>query len=83
MNLSINFHRQIWIFLASLLFFSVMPDFIFVYLCILLYTVIFFIILCVIDFIKRTAYRKKIAGFLEPALLACIVSLIAFYFTAK
>jgi hypothetical protein len=81
MNLTLNMHKQIWIFLVSLLFCSILPAFMIVYLSIIFWLVIFFSIVCVIDFIRRTAYRKKIAYVIEPALFACIVSMVVLYFT--
>ena len=82
MNTAVNINKQIWIFLASLLFFSV-PAFLFIYVGILVVLIKLFIIFLIIDFIKKTSYRKRIGFVLEPVLFACIISLVVMQFTTR
>lgn len=75
MNLSLSTHRLIQIFLAGL-FIALLPSMLFWYLAIVILFAKMFIIICIIDFIRKTTFRKTIGSVLVVLLLACISSLI-------
>lgn len=80
MNLTLDGHKLIQIFLGCLILAS-MPVLFFVYLAALVLLTKIFIVICIIDFISKTSIRKRFGLFLISVYLAYMVSLVIFYFT--
>ncbi len=79
MNTSINIQKLIPVFFVCL-FIALIPSFFFWYILLLAICIKAFVILCIIDYIKRTTMRKKIGLLLSVMILAAIASLVILYF---
>ena len=78
MNITLSHHRLIQIFLAGL-FIALLPSMLFWYLAVVILVTKLFVIICIIDFIRKTAFRKSIGSILIVLVLACISSLVVSY----
>lgn len=80
MNLTLDGHKLIQVFLGCLILASI-PPLLFIYLSALVWLLIIFIAVCIIDFVRKSSWRKRFGLFLIPVYLAYIVALIILYFT--
>jgi hypothetical protein len=75
MNTSINIHRLILLFLGSLLL-SLIPSFFGWFLAITLVSVQAFVVICVVDYFRKTNMRKNFGLVLSAMIIALMMSLI-------
>jgi hypothetical protein len=75
MNASINIHRLILLFLGFLLL-SLIPSFFGWFLAFTLVSVIAFVVICIIDYFRKTNIRKNFGLVLSTMIIALIISVI-------
>jgi len=75
MNTSINMHRLIQLILVFLLL-SLVPSFFGWCLAITLISVKAFVVICIIDYFKKTRMRKSFGLVLSAMIVALMISLI-------
>ncbi len=80
MDKSINIHRLIPLFLACLVL-AFAPSFFSWYLVITIVSIKAFVVICIIDYIRKTTLRKRFGLVLAIMLTALIVSLVLMYVT--
>jgi uncharacterized membrane protein len=78
MDRTLILHRLIAVILAGLILGSI-PVLVFAYFAFLILLFKIFVILCIIDFIRKTSLRKKTGLMLTYMFIAGIVSVIAMY----
>jgi hypothetical protein len=78
MNISVAGHRPLHIFIVTLLI-AIMPPVTGWYFAFVLLLFKVFVIACVIDFITRGNYRKKLGYVLAPMIASCIAAFIITY----
>lgn len=80
MNTTINIRRLIPVFLGCLLI-ALLPSLFFWYLATLMILTKIFVVICVIDYIRKSRMRKNIGLILASMFLAAIAALSILYFT--
>ncbi len=78
MTFSLNLHHIIPTLLSGLLL-ATFPGLFFIYLLLLALCTLIFLVICMIDFVKRTALRKRTGLVLSYMFLTAIVSVLALY----
>jgi hypothetical protein len=79
MHKSINILRLIPLFLACL-FLALIPSFFGWYLVIMVVSIKAFVVICIIDYIRKTTIRKNFGLILSVGIVALIISLVVMYF---
>lgn len=82
MNTTLNVRKVLPIFLGCLLI-AMVPSFFFCYLVALFFLVNVFLVICIIDFIKKTQMRKDAGIILDSMFVAAIVALGIHYLTSS
>ncbi len=79
MNTSINIHRLVPLFLVCL-FLALIPSFFGWYLVIMIISIKAFLVICVIDYFRKTTIRKSFGLIVSAIILAFIISMLVLYF---
>ncbi len=82
MNRAINIRTLIPVFFGFL-FIGLTPSLSYLFIVLLAICVKVFVIICIVDYFRKTSLRKNIGSILIAMLLAAIVSLLAMYITSS
>jgi hypothetical protein len=78
-----NLNQRLILFFLACLAVAVLPMFFFWYLTASLLLLKAFVIICIIDFILKKSYRKKMGLILIPILSALLVAILTYYVKLK